>query len=215
VASPGSPGRAATTVTVTSDGKYLLVAADDGIQVLDAAAAESGASNALLGTLNVPGVAKHGRAINVAVTPDGHFAFVSLQFANVVGVFNLFKAVHTGNFDSAFIGSLNVGIQPVGLTVSPNGQTLYATNYAANAATPGTLTVIDVPKATDPRTIKTAKISHVTTGCMPSRIAVTNDSRMVWVTARQSNYLLGYSASLLRKDRANALVAKVKVGQWP
>ncbi len=44
---------------------------------------------------------------------------------------------------------------------------------------------------------------------------MTPDSKTVWVTARQSNYLLGYSASRLRADAANALIAKVHVGQWP
>jgi DNA-binding beta-propeller fold protein YncE len=215
VASPGSAGLAATVVTVTPDGRYLLVAAGDGIQVLDEHSAEVGASNATLGKLTVPGVRPDARAVNIAVTPDGHFAFVSLQFANVVGVFNLARAVHSGSFGNDYIGSLNVGMQPVGLAVSPDGQTLYATNFVANAATPGTLTVIDVPKATSKQEIKAAKISHVQTGCMPARIAVSADNRTVWVTMRQSNYLLAYAASLLHSAPAKALEAKVKIGQWP
>jgi serine/threonine-protein kinase len=215
VGSPGSPGLAATVAAVTPDGRYLLVAAGDGIQVLDEHAAEAGASNAELGKLSVPGVRPDGRAVNIAVTPDSHFVFVSLQFADVVGVFNLAKAVHTRNFGNDYIGSLNVGRQPVGLAVSHDGQTLYATNFVADAATPGTLTVIDVIKATNKHEIKSAEINHVKTGCMPARVAVFNDNQTVWVTMRQSNYLLGYSASLLRTAPGKALEAKVKVGQWP
>jgi serine/threonine protein kinase/DNA-binding beta-propeller fold protein YncE len=209
-----SAGRVATTVILTRDNKYLLVAADDGIQVLDAAAAENGDSSVLVGTLQVPGIDRGGRAIDVAVTPDGHYAFVSLQFGDVVGVFNLHRAIHT-DFRSAYVGPLNVGVQPVGLAVSPDGQTLYATNFVADAATPGTLTVISVVKATNERSIKSAVISRVRTGCQPARVIVSSDSKTVWVTLRQSNYLLGYSAKLLRSDPAKALQAKVKVGQWP
>jgi serine/threonine protein kinase/DNA-binding beta-propeller fold protein YncE len=209
-----SAGRVATTVILTRDNKYLLVAADDGIQVLDAAAAENGDSSVLVGTLQVPGIDRGGRAIDVAVTPDGHYAFVSLQFGDVVGVFNLHRAIHT-DFRSAYVGPLNVGVQPVGLAVSPDGQTLYATNFVADAATPGTLTVISVVKATNERSIKSAVKTRVRTGCQPARVIVSSDSKTVWVTLRQSNYLLGYSAKLLRSDPAKALQAKVKVGQWP
>ena len=210
-----SAARVATTVILTPDNKYLLVAADDGIQVLDAAAAERGDSSVLVGTLQVPSIDRGGRAINVAVTPDGHYAFVSLQFGDVVGVFNLHRAIQGNDFSSAYVGPLNVGVQPVGLAVSPDGQRLYATNFVADAATPGTLTVISVVQATNERSIKSAEISHVRTGCQPARVIVSNDSKTVWVTLRQSNYLLGYSAKLLRSDPAKALEAKVKVGQWP
>jgi len=215
LSSATSAARVATTVILTHDNKYLLVAVDDGIQVLDAAAAERGDSIVLVGTLQVPGIERGGRAINVAVTPDGRYAFVSLQFGDVVGVFNLHKAIQRNDFSSAYVGPLNVGVQPVGLAVSPDGQTLYATNFVADAATPGTLTVISVVRATNERSIKSAVIRHVPTGCQPARVIVTNDSKTVWVTLRQSNYLLGYSAELLRSDPAKALQAKVKVGQWP
>ncbi len=207
--------RQATFATLTPDGKYLLVASDAGIQVFDAAKVEADASSAYLGALNVPGVSGYGRAINIAVTPDSQFAFVSLQFGDQVGVFNLARAGRTGDFSSReYLGSLKVGTQPVGLTVSPDGQTLYATNFVANAATPGTLTVIDVVKATTKHEMQDAEISHIKTGCQPARVAVAKDNT-VWVTMRASNYLLGYSAKLLRTDAAKALIAKVHIGQWP
>jgi len=60
-----------------------------------------------------------------------------------------------------------------------------------------------------------AEISHIKTGCQPARVAVTRDTKTVWVTMRASNYLLGYSAGLLRTDPAKALIAKVQVGQTP
>ncbi len=174
----GNPG-VATAAVLTHDGHYLLVAANNGIQVLDAQGAESGASNAIVGQLTVPGSATDRRAIAVAVTPDGKFAFVSLQHDNKVGVFNLGKALSSRNYNSDYLGSLNVGSQPVGLTMSPDGKTLYATNFVQDSpVVPGELTT-------------------------------------VWVTDRQSNYLLGYSAALLRSDPGKALKAKVHVGQTP
>jgi DNA-binding beta-propeller fold protein YncE len=218
--SVGSHGRPATSAVMTHDDRYLLVAADDGIQVFDAKAAESGSSAANLGALKVPGVSGYGRAVGVAVTPDDQYAFVALQFADKVGVFNLGTALRFKNFGNAYMGSLNVGTQPVGLAVSPDGNTLYATNFVQNSpVVPGKLTVIDVGKLTaenlPANQVNSAVVSQVPAGCNPARIAVTPDSKTVWVTARQSNYLLGYSASKLRNDPDKALIAKVMVGQWP
>ena len=216
----GSSARPATSAVLTHDGKYLLVAVDNRIQVFDAKAAESGLSSASLGALSVPGVTKYGRAVGVAVTPDDQYAFVALQFADKVGVFNLGKALRFKNFAGAYMGSLNVGMQPVGVMVSPDGKTLYATNFVQNSpVVPGKLTVIDIAKLTSQNLsqsqLNSAIVNKVPAGCNPARIAVSPDSKTVWVTARQSNYLLGYSASRLRTDPAKALIAKVHVGQWP
>jgi len=218
--SVGSSARQATSAVLTHDDRYLLVAVDNRIQVFDAKAAESGSSSTNLGALSVPGVTKYGRAVGVAVTPDDQYAFVALQFANKVGVFNLGKALRFKNFAGAYMGSLNVGMQPVGVMVSPDGKTLYATNFVQDSPiVPGKLTVIDIAKLTSQNLaqsqLNSAIVHKVPAGCNPARIAVTPDSKTVWVTARQSNYLLGYSASRLRTDAANALIAKVHVGQWP
>ncbi len=213
----GSSSRKATTATLTRDGRYLLVASDTGIKVLDAIAAENGGPNALLGTLTVPGLAKYSRAIGVAVTPDDKFAFVSLQFRDQVGVFNLGKAI-SHRFAAGrgyYVGSLDVGAQPVGLAMSYDGSTLYATAFRGNSAVPGILSVVDVVRATSKGQLANAVISKVTTGCYPARIVVTRDDKKVWVTARESDYLLGYSAWALRHRPERALIAKVHVGQQP
>ena len=170
--SGSSKAQAATSALVTHNGKYLLVAFDNGIQVFDARAAEAGQSSAFIGSLSVPGLTKYGRAVGLAVTPDDKFAFVSLQFADQVGVFNLGEAVKTHDFSStAYVGSLNAGTQPVGLAVSPDGKTLYATNFVQDSpVVPGQLTVFDVGKATTKGDQKGAEISHVKAGCNPARI---------------------------------------------
>ncbi|HEX5189586.1 MAG TPA: serine/threonine-protein kinase [Streptosporangiaceae bacterium] len=208
--------RAATTALVTPNGKYLLVAVDNGIAVLNAQAAAMGAPSANLGFMAVPGLTKYGRAVGLAVTPDNKFAFVALQFADQVGVFDLASAVKTGAYSSAYVGSLNAGTQPVGLAVSPDGTTLYATNFVQDSpVVPGQLTLFDVSKAATKGQQKTAQISHVKAGCNPARIVVSTDGKTVWVTTRQSNEVLGYSASQLRTDPAKALHARVRVGQTP
>ncbi|MGI9007441.1 MAG: protein kinase domain-containing protein [Streptosporangiaceae bacterium] len=209
------PKSVATNVVLTPNGKYLLVAVNNGIEVLNAAEAEQGAPSIDVGTMSVPGLTKDGRSIAVAVTPDGKYAFASLQFANQVGVFSLAKALRTNSFSTAYLGSLNVGTQPVGLTVSPDGQTLYATNFVQDNPVPGKLTVIDVAKATMKGQQGGAIVASVPAGCHPARVAVTGNGQTVWVTSRQSNVVLGYSASTLRSKPGKALIAKVQVGQWP
>ena len=44
---------------------------------------------------------------------------------------------------------------------------------------------------------------------------MTADGKTVWITTRQSNEVLGYSAALLRTSPGKALQARVKVGQTP
>jgi len=186
--------------------------------VLDATAAASGAKTAILGTLQVPGLTKYGRAVGVAVTPDDNFVFVSLQFRDKVAVFNLGKAIReqfAHGFNNYYVGSLNVGAQPVGLAMSNDGTTLYATAFVGNSAVPGILSVVDVVRATNTATIAHAVVSKVATGCFPARVAVSQDDKTVWVTARESNFLLGYSAAALRTSPSRSLIAAVHVGSQP
>jgi serine/threonine-protein kinase len=211
-----SRGHAATSALVTPDGRYLLVGFDNGMLVYDAKAAAAHDSSAFLGSLQAPGVTRYGRAVAVAVTPDNKYAFAALQFEDKVSVFNLAEALQTHDFSSAYVGSLNVGTQPVGLAVSPDGTTLYATNFVQNSpVVEGSLTVVDVKKATTAGQQKSAVISRVKAGCNPARIAISSDGKTVWLTTRQSNEVLGYSAALLRTDPTKALKARVRVGQTP
>ena len=213
---PSTPG-VATNAVLTPDGSHLLVASSNGIDIFSTAEAEARNASAYVGTLTVPGIRHYGRAIDVAVTPDGKWAFVSLGFADEVGVFDLGTALRTNNFTiKNYVGSLSVGANPVGLTVSRDGSTLYATSWiTTNPIVRGVLAVIDVAKATNKSQMKSAVVSKVTTGCMPARIAVSHDDKTVWVTTEASNYVLAYSASMLRTSPGKALIAKVQVDQNP
>jgi DNA-binding beta-propeller fold protein YncE len=137
---PGSPLGA----TITADGRYLLAADGSGAVVISVARAEQGAPDAVLGTLGTPrrgsaggspagrssatADADLGSAIEVAVSPDRRFAFVTLEYADRVVVFNLARALTSGFGTADYVGSIPLGQAAVGLAVSPDGRWLYATS---------------------------------------------------------------------------------------
>ncbi len=84
----------------------------------------------------------------IAITPDGAFAYVSnySTLYNGGGFTDLTSAQGTVNIidlqNNAISGSIigGVGLSPGGMTISPNGQFAYVTNYASN-----TVSVIALP----------------------------------------------------------------------
>jgi DNA-binding beta-propeller fold protein YncE len=204
---------------LTRDGRYLLAADDgNGAAVISVSRAESGRPGAVLGTL---GSGSGGGAIEVAVSPDGRFVFVSLENSADIAVFNVQRALASGFGAADFVGTIPVGLAPVGLAVSPDGRWLYATSEVALSTRPspgllggeGTLTVISLRQAeTDPAA---SVVSTVEAGCSAVRVITSADGSVVWVTARGSDRLLGFSAARLRTDPAQALIASVKVGEAP
>ena len=208
LSAPGATG----SEQLTSDGKYLLVAANSGAIVFSVADAEQGGS-ALVGTLTSP---FGSGAVEVAVSPDDKFVFVTLENSANLVVFNLQSALANGFAASAVVGKIPLHYAPVGLAISPDHRWLYATSRArvqTTAASEGTLTVIDLNRAeTAP---SSAVVSTATAGCSPVRVIASPDGRYVWVTSRDSNMLLGFSAPALRTDPAHALVVRVSVGPAP
>jgi DNA-binding beta-propeller fold protein YncE len=194
---------------LTPDGHYLLAASGSGAVVLRAARAEHGRAGSVLGTLSSPGGAG---AVEVALSRDGRFAFVTLQGSGTLAVFNLAAALASGLRDSGFVGTVRLGVSPIGVTMSPNGQWLYVTTQKRDRqADQGALSVINVRRAeSDPaRSVR----STAPAGCDPGRVIATGPT--VWVTARASNALLAFSAGRLLSDPGRALIAKVRVGQAP
>jgi DNA-binding beta-propeller fold protein YncE len=217
-------------VTLTPDGRYLLAANGSGATVVSVPAAEQGSGDAVLGTLSSGGGGAAGGAIEVATSRDGRFAFVSLEDSDRIAVFNLQQALASRFRTSGFVGDVPAGIAPVGLAVSPDGDWLYSTSELRSRSEvqrashhgqlslslgggQGTLAVISVHKAeTDPAH---AIVSTVTAGCSPVRVITSKSGGTVWVTARESDVLLGFSASRLRGDLAHSLIARVEVGEAP
>jgi DNA-binding beta-propeller fold protein YncE len=214
IAVAGSPAG----VALTPDGRYLLAADGSGAVVISVARAEQGTAGAVLGTLSAPGGAQDDSAIEAAVSPDGQFAFVTLEYADQAVVFNLGAALRTGFGAANYVGSVPLGQAAVGMAVSPDGRWLYATSETAltvhgPAGGPhGTLTVIGLRRAeTDPAS---SVVATVDAGCQPVRVITSADGE-VWVTARASDDLLCFSAARLVSDPASALVAVVRVGEAP
>jgi DNA-binding beta-propeller fold protein YncE len=208
---------------VTPDGRFVLVAAGSGLTVVDAAKARRPGARALLGSLQAvratadTGALDPRSAIEVAVTPDGRYAFVSLEYLGKIAVFDLRVARASGWKHSGLRGLIPIGLVNVGLTVSPDGQTLYATRAIVRSgqstAQRGTLALIDVKQAV--RHPAAARVRHVAAGCDPVRVLATPDGRTVWVTARASDALLGFSASRLASSPRTALERDVRVGEAP
>jgi DNA-binding beta-propeller fold protein YncE len=196
---------------ITPDGRYLLAASGSGAVVVRVHRAEHGRPDSVLGVLTSPGGAG---AVEVAVSRDGRFAFVTLQGSGTLAVFNLAAALASGLRDSGFMGDVRLGVNPIGLAMTRGGQWLYATAQKQDQkASQGTLSVINVARAeTDPAgSVQSTALA----GCDPGRVITTADGSTVWVTARASNTLLAFSAARLRSDPGRALIAKVQVGQAP
>ena len=200
--------------TLTSDGRYVLAATGGGAAVVSVARAEQGRRDAVLGTMSDP--TGGSGAIEVAVSPDGDYAFVTQEDSLRVAVFNLHRALTAGFGPGDFAGTIPVGIDPVGMAISPDGRWLYVTSEVM-AQTPqgnvGTLTVVSVARAdNDPAA---SVVATVAAGCNPVRVITSADGREVWVTARASDDLLCFSAAALRTDPGRALMAIVRVGEAP
>ncbi len=201
--------------SLTPDGRYLLVAdTGNGATVVNVRRAEKGLPHAVLGTLAQPGDKGPGGAIEVTSSPDGHYAFVSVEYESRVAVYDL-RAALTRHFrSSSYVGSIPVGELADGLAVSTNGRWLYAISEVAPTSAPdGSLSVIRL--ATAERRPSRSVVATVTAGCAPVRVAPSADGRTVWVTARGSNQLLAFSATKLHDDPTHSQLAAVAVGEAP
>jgi len=236
--------------TITPDGTYLLAADGSGAVVISVARAESGAANAVLGTLAAPGGGGNGQgalaasAIEVATSPDGRYAFVTLEYDQRAVVFNLARAVSRGFGSADYVGSIPLGQAAVGLAVSPDGRWLYATSEGAipaqhavgiraSAAQSGPALSVsqevragiepNEPPGTltliDLRRAETdparSVVATVDAGCQPVRVITAANGTQVWVTARASDDVLCFAAARLVTDPSHALVAVVRVGEAP
>ncbi len=207
------PGHGARGLALTPDKKYLLVAnLRAGADVINVAKAIADQPDALVGTLSAPQPAQG--AFEVALSADGQFAFVTIAGDQEVAVFNLNLALADGFSPAAYVGAIPAGQSNVGITTSPDHRWLYVTSEtSAPGVRHGTLSVVNLAKAeTDPAG---SVVSTVDAGCRPVRVVVSPNGSTVWVTARQSNALLAFSAAKLLTDPRHALITWLRVGVQP
>ncbi len=201
---------------LTPDSQYLLaVNGHGGFTVIGTAAAERGSKNAVLGQVNAPSGGNTGE-IEVAVTPDGRYAFVAEESADHIDVFRLSRTL-AGHYGTAsYVGAIPTQLAPVGLAVSPDGRWLYSTSEVMSSRSKseiGSLGVISVARAeTDPAH---SVIRRVPAGCNPVRVITSDGGRVVWVTARASDALLAFSARALADGSAHPLLGSIRVGELP
>ena len=197
------------------DGKQLIVATNGGAFVYSESAAEQGQAQ-LLGKLESPG---GNGAVQTAMSNDGQYLFVTLQSSTGVAVFNYHQA-ETSNFQqNGLVGVVPTGLQPVGVDLSPDGQTMYVTSMQKTPPKVeqiggiGFVSVISVQKAeTNPRFAVQQK---VTAGCDPVRVIITKDGKTAWVTARESDALLAFDTEKMLSDPEHSLVARVDICSNP
>ena len=195
---------------LTPNGRFLVVTGGSGITVFRVSDLEHGAGANKVGSLVSPGQM---HAEDVAITPDGNFAFVTFQNSASVGVFDLQRALSSGFGPGDVVGHIPVGPQPIGIAIPPDGQHAYVASQAS-APGSGELSIIDVRQA-EQHPGASSVIKKVPAGCKANRIVFTAGGQKLWVTAAGSNALLGFSTAKLLSDPGHALLARVAVGQSP
>jgi DNA-binding beta-propeller fold protein YncE len=150
----------------------------------------------------------------VAVSRDDRYVFVTDEKTGELSVFDLATALQHGfSARGVAVGIVPLAPGAVGMAVSPDGARLYLTNYGP-AGQGGQLWVVDTARA-EAGAGRAAVLAHAAAGCEPVRVAVSPDGRTVWVTAQESNALLGFSAAGLLSDPSRALQAVVRTGSEP
>ncbi len=145
------------------------------------------------------------------MAPTGRYAFVSLEASDEIAVFNLSRALKDGFPLSDLVGYIPTAGPPVGLAVSPGGRYLYATSESQAASRQGLLYTISLQRAeADPAH---AIISTVPAGC--GAVRVTAAGAQVYVTARESDALVQFSAARLVTRPTDALEHWARVGEAP
>lgn len=217
--------RVALDMALTADGQLLAVADNDGVTFVDTARLAAGDKNAVVGHIDDGAQG----AIYVALTPDDHFLFVSDEESGSISVIDLQKARASGFDRFAVVGRIAVGMEPVGLAMSPDGRVLYVTTQlVANRDWPGgcksehekapehnqgAVVAIDVHRAeTDP---ENAVVARAPALCNPVRVATSPSGDTLYVSARDSNALVVLDTARFLADQQDPELAAIQVGSSP
>lgn len=198
---------------LTPGNKYLLVSGGKGAAVFKVSDLIRGKPSPFK-LLSSPGGQY---AVEVAVTPDGKFAYVTLQHSNQVAVFGLSRALASQAYESAPVRKIKVGPNPIGIAAAPDGSYLYVATGLGDSCTTsgkGSLVVLDAATAEGNAPGPPIK-AKLNTGSGLARVITSHDGNDVWATAGCGNTLQAYSAARLIHDPQSAQIAQVEVGQAP
>jgi len=217
----------ATNIVLTHDEQLLIVAGGEDVAFLNVERMLAHKGDAVAGYLKDSDAAG---SINVNVTRDDRFLFVSDEGSASVRVIDLEKARNQKFSSSAVIGRIPVGIAPIALVFSPDEKLLYNTVEAmprnsgwkdecpaemagGSAHSAGAVVVIDADKAkTDPAH---SVLKRLAAGCNTVRLTLAPGGDLLYATARSSNAMLAFNTAKMLSDPANALAAVVPVGKAP
>jgi DNA-binding beta-propeller fold protein YncE len=174
-------------------------------------------------------------ANQIVFARDGAHVFFTVQRYAELDVASVTPAVAGGKPGLEVVGRVALDRSPGGVALSPDGATLYVTSEAdtadskalagaadsrlgrekcaGNLAPNGALSVVDVAKAiADPAH---AVVARVAAGCAPTRVALSPDGAVAWVSVRAENRVLAFATAKLRDDAAHAFLAEAPVGDVP
>lgn len=212
-----------------------------GVQFIDVRKAIAGDSRAAMGTVPTDPSAIE-VAISpdnklVFVANEFSAGQGSCQDPDSVSVIDFQKALSSGQSASSVIGAIPVDCAPVGLAISGDGRRLYVTNETALPSRPfydatacnipdgpgcpitthqdavGTVDVVDIHTArTNPAG---SLMAEIPAQCSPTRVILTNNDTIAWVSARDSNSLLAFNAGALLDNPSASLLSTAPVGVAP
>jgi YVTN family beta-propeller protein len=213
-------------LVLSHDGTLLIAASGDGAVVFDTVKLLSGDGEARIGRIRDGGT----DAINVNLTDDDHYLFVSDEHSADISVIDLAKE-RAGNFENdEVIGHIDTGRAPIALVFSPDGKTLYTTSEIAPFADwprgckaetqrqsddhpQGAILAIAVARAvSDP---ESAVLKRIPAGCSPVRLALSADGARLYVSARNDDTVEVFDTAKLLAGDDRARIATVPVGPSP
>ena len=137
---------------------------------------------------NANGAASKSATINVLEKAKGPYAYITNYFNNTVSIIDTAANIVTD--------TVNVGSNPLGVAVSPDGANVYVTNWGSS-----NVSVIDAATNT--------VIATVNVGKRPYGIAVSPEGSKVYVTNEYSN-----TVSVIDTG-TKTVAATLPVGSWP
>ena len=208
-------------LSLSHDASLLAVAAGNAIVLLDVAKLQTPDQDPVVATLPDSG---HG-AIYTQFSRDDARLFISEERNASIAVIDV-AAARGGAGDKAIVARVAVGVAPVGLAVSPDGATLFATSQVKGASddckpereggpahAQGVVTAIDVALATqDPQHAVTGEIRA---GCNPVRVIMSADGSSLWISQRGQDSVLGVAAASVTSSTVSPDAVSLPVGKSP